>query len=203
VTTGSPAYSCNSDGASHANANTASSCNGGSAYPCYSFAPWSASSTLAYGFAAYNGGSCGDCYQLTFTGKSFNGGNDPGSAALCGKQMIVQVVNVGGIQANQFDIMIPGGGVGGNSATVCATEFGVPVSALGATNGGFLTQCQGQSSVYATQEMCVKSMCSALPGGLRAGCNWFVDWYQAANNPSFTYQKVTCPSALTSVSGLQ
>jgi hypothetical protein len=202
VPSGNPAFSCNVDGTSHANANNGSACGGGNAYACYGFAPWSVSSTLSYGFAAYNGGSCGDCYQLTFTGKSFNGGNDPGSAALCGKQMVIQVVNIGGIASNQFDLMIPGGGVGGNSATVCQTQLAVSASALGATNGGFLTQCQGQSSSYPTQLACVRSMCAALPSGIQAGCNWFVDWYQAANNPSFTFQKVSCPSAITSMSGL-
>ena len=39
-------------------------------------APWSVSSRLAYGFAAFNGGSCGTCYQIEFTGSSSSGSSD-------------------------------------------------------------------------------------------------------------------------------
>lgn len=185
----------------NANPSTQSACSNGSAYACYSFAPIVASSCLAYGFAAFNSGNCGDCYQLTFTGTSKNGGNDPGSAALKGKQMIVQVVNIGDIDQNQFDLMIPGGGVGGNPRG-CPMQWGSSV-ALGATNGGFITQCEGQSTNYSTQETCVQNMCSALPSGIQSGCDWQVSWFGIANNPNLVYEKVTCPSALTQASGLQ
>ena len=111
--------------------------------------------------------------------------------------MVVQVVNIGGIAQNQFDIMIPGGGVGANVGSCNPPQNG-------AQNGGFLTTCEQQSSDYPTRKSCVQKMCAALPSGLQAGCNWFVDWYGAADNPAFMYQKLaSCPSALTSASGLQ
>jgi hypothetical protein len=178
----------------------ASACVGGSSYACYDYSPVAVSSCLAYGFAAFNGGSCGTCYQLTFTGTASHG-SGMGAAALAGKQMIVQAVNIGGIAADQFDIMIPGGGVGANPDT-CGTEWNLSTSQLGATYGGLLTACEQQSTDYATQKSCVKSMCSALPSGLQAGCNWLVDWYETADNPDVVYQQVTCPSALTQISGI-
>ena len=179
---------------------TTSACSGGSSYACYDFSPTAVSSCLAYGFAAFNSGSCGTCYQLTFTGTASHGGGK-GAAAIQGKQMIVQVVNIGGIQPNQFDLMIPGGGVGANANT-CGNEWNLSTSQLGATYGGFLTTCGQQSTDYATQESCVTAACSTLPSGLQTGCNWLVDWFQAADNPDLLYEPIQCPSAITQISGL-
>jgi hypothetical protein len=158
------------------------------------------SDCLAYGFAAFNGGSCGTCYQLTFTGGETHGGG-MGAQLIKGKQLIVQVVNIGGLMSNQFDIMIPGGGVGMNMNT-CGKEWSLSMSQLGTTYGGFLSTCEGMSSTYSTQEACVKTMCATLPSGLQAGCNWLIDWYLAADNPDMMYQQVTCPSELTKISGI-
>jgi hypothetical protein len=152
---------------------------------------------MAYGFAAFNGASCGTCYQLTFTGTATHGGG-PGAAKIKGKQMIVQVVNTGGIASNQFDIMIPGGGVGQNNA--CSNEW--HVSNLGAQYGGFLTQCETQTTNYPMIESCVSSMCATLPSGLQTGCNWIINWYDIADNPDLVYEPVACPSQLTQISGI-
>jgi hypothetical protein len=162
------------------------------------------SNTLAYGFAAFNSGNCGDCYQLQFTGTSNSGTNDVGSQAICGKTMIVQKVNTGGIASNQFDLMIPGGGVGANNA--CSTEWAT--SNIGAQYGGFLTTCQAQSNDYATYKACTQNFCNTVfsagaSADLLAGCDWFVTWYEAANNPNLVYTPVACPAALTQVSGMQ
>jgi Glycosyl hydrolase family 45 len=160
--------------------------------------------TTSYGFVAFNSGTCGDCYELDFTGQSNSqGSGDPGSQQLCGKKMIVQVVNIGSIGANQFDIMIPGGGVGANNA--CSTEWGVSNSALGEQYGGIMSTCQQQSSNYATYSACTKAACTTLfanssEAELLAGCNWFTGWFGNADNPSFKYTKVTCPAALNAQS---
>ena len=174
---------------------------------CYSFAPWAVSDTLAYGFAAFNASSCGQCYQLQFTGQSHNGNADPGSTSLCGKTMIVQVVNIGNITQGQFDLMIPGGGVGQNTGA-CPTQWGVPASMLGDVNGGLLLTCQQQNGSYQAQLSCTKNACASLftssnESSLLAGCNWIADWFGGASNPNVLYQPVACPSAITSVSGLQ
>lgn len=160
--------------------------------------------TTSYGFVAFNSGNCGDCYELDFTGQSNSqGSSDPGSQQLCGKKMIVQVVNIGSIGANQFDIMIPGGGVGANNA--CSTEWGVSDSALGAQYGGIMSTCQQQSSNYATYSACTKAGCATLfanssEAELLAGCNWFTGWFGNADNPSFKYSPVSCPSTLNAQS---
>jgi hypothetical protein len=161
------------------------------------------SDSLAYGFAAFNDGNCGDCYQLQFTGTSSATSDDPGSKAICGKTMIVQKVNTGGIASDQFDLMIPGGGVGANDA--CSTEWGT--SNIGETYGGFLATCQGESGVYATYETCTQTFCqtvfsSSADADLLAGCNWLVTWLAAANNPNLVYTPVACPAAITAVSGM-
>jgi hypothetical protein len=170
-----------------------SACGGGSAFMCWDFAPWSASDTLSYGFAAYNGVACGTCFQLQFTGSSHNG-DGKSTAPLSGKTMIVQVINIGGIEANQFDLLIPGGGVGANNA--CSNQWGS--SDLGATYGGFLTGCSGDKT-------CVQNKCSTVFSSkplLKAGCDWFAGWFNAADNPALKYQKITCPSQITSKTGM-
>jgi Glycosyl hydrolase family 45 len=188
VQSGSPVTSCNQQNQSLGSSfSVDSSCNGGGAFACYDLSPTVVSDTLAYGYAAFNSGACGQCYQLQFTGQSNSVPNDPGSAALCGKTMIVQVVNIGSIGSNQFDIMIPGGGLGLNT-TACPTQWGVSASALGDTNGGFLLSCERQSSDNATQKACTMSSCAQVFTGsdkatLLAGCNWQAGWFEAANNP--------------------
>jgi hypothetical protein len=151
-------------------------------------------SNLSYGYAAHNGGNCGKCYQLDFTGS----GDNTGAQTLAGKIMIVQVVNTGGIAANQFDLLIPGGGVGANNACTGSGKQWGDVSG-GSTYGGFLTTCGYNMS-------CITSMCTAAFGsnsGLMAGCNWFVGWFAAASNPSVKYAEVTCPAELTNKSSLK
>jgi len=106
--------------------------------------------------------------------------------------MIVKVTNTGGdVAGNQMDLMIPGGGVGQNANT-CPTQWKLSASDLGATQGGMLTSCTG---TYSAKKDCVREKCMKLPeGDARKGCLWFVDWYQAADNPQFRYEPINCPS---------
>jgi hypothetical protein len=168
-------------------------------------APWAVSSTLAYGYAAVaNSGSvCGRCYQVEFTGSSHNAGNDPGSAAIKNKTMIVQVTNVGGVQSNQFDLLIPGGGVGDFDA--CTSQWGT--SDIGARYGGFLSSCKSAGS-HSAVKSCVAQRCQNVFGSkgftdLYNGCMWFVDWFEVADNPNLVFIPVTCPAALTTASGMK
>jgi hypothetical protein len=155
--------------------------------------PWEVGPNLSYGFAAFNS-TCGKCYQLDFTGA----GDNPGAQALKGKSLIVQAVNTGGIAADQFDLLIPGGGVGANNA--CTMNGNQWNSAPGGvTYGGFLATCGNNMS-------CVTSMCTAAFGsnsGLMAGCTWFTGWFNGANNPGINYAEVPCPAAITAKSGLK
>ncbi len=191
-TTAVPA--CQKDGTTKiSDRNAKSGCDsGGNAYECFNFAPWYDSATnLSYGFAAYNGGACGACYMLQFTGD----GATASAAAIKGKQMVVQVINIGNIQSGQFDLLIPGGGVGERTAG-CTAQWGNVD--LGATYGGLLTECSGSAS-------CVTDKCATVFAGkpdLIAGCSWFTGWYSAADNPKVIYKQVNCPSQITSKTGV-
>ena len=163
---------------------------------CWNQSPWPLDNTLAYGFAAHNGVPCGRCYQLQFTGTARNG-NAQSAAALNGKTMIVQVTNIGGINADQFDLLIPGGGVGAAGPNACRNQFGQSVD-LGATNGGFLTSCNRDKA-------CVQTRCQSVFNGkpeLLAGCDWFLTWFNGADNPDFIFKQIACPAAITQRSGL-
>lgn len=178
---------------------------GGSAYMCHDFGPWAVSDTLAYGYAAVSMGSdyCGKCFQLQFTGTSHTASNDPGAQALAGKTMIVQAINNGGVGSDQFDILIPGGGVGDFDA--CSSQWGT--SDLGERYGGFYLACQKQHGFNHSQaKACAAQKCQSVfadKPSLLAGCNFFVNWYGAPDNPNLVFKEVACPEALTQQSGLK
>ena len=170
---------------------------GGDTYTCHSMAPWAYSTEVSFGFAAINGVSCGQCFHIQFTGTAGNGGNGPGAAALANKHMIVMATNIGNIQQGQFDLLIPGGGVGDFDG--CTTQWGVDSGQLGARFGGFLSACPGND--LNSRKSCVRDKCESVFGAkglteLYNGCMWFVDWFQAADNPDFRYTQVDCPQEL-------
>ncbi|KAF8863220.1 hypothetical protein BDZ45DRAFT_572426, partial [Acephala macrosclerotiorum] len=159
--------------------NAVSGCSGGDAYMCSNESPWAVSDDLAYGYAAVNiaGGSedswCCACYELTFT-----------SGAVAGKKMVVQATNTGGdLGSNQFDISMPGGGVGIFNG--CTAEWGAPSSGWGAQYGGISS----------------RSDCDAFPAALQAGCYWRFDWFEGCDNPTVEFTQVACPAAITENSG--
>ncbi|KAI6862698.1 glycoside hydrolase family 45 protein [Hortaea werneckii] len=174
-----PITTCDADDNPLSDANAKSGCDGGSAYMCSDQSPWAVSSDLAYGFAAVSipGGSesswCCACYELTFT-----------STSIAGKKMIVQATNTGAdLGEGQFDLAIPGGGVGIYNG--CTDEWGAPSSGWGAQYGGIST-----------------NTCSNFPSALQPGCNFrFGDFFEGADNPSVDYKQVTCPKALTDKTG--
>ena len=182
--------SCGADGVSQNGGSSA--CSGGSAYACYSQAPRYVGDNVSYGYIAVPNPSCGTCYHLQFTGTGQHNTNDPGSKNIAGKHMIVKVTNTGGdVAGNQFDLMIPGGGVGQNPNT-CPNQWKLSASDMGSMYGGFLSACTG---TYAAKKDCVRTKCLKLPDGdVRKGCLWFVDWYQIADNPNFRYEQTNCPS---------
>jgi hypothetical protein len=167
-------------------------------------APQVVSPTLAYAFAAFDGAGCGTCYQLTFTGTSNTGNADEGSQQICGSSIIVQVINTGGLAQGQFDLLLPGGGVGQNDA--CTTQFNVPASSLGDTFGGLMLTCeQNDNYNYSEYTQCTISACQTLfanSATMDTGCDFIINWMKGANNPNLMYTQVACPSALTNVSGV-
>ncbi|PMD41923.1 glycoside hydrolase family 45 protein [Hyaloscypha variabilis F] len=153
--------------------------SGGTAYMCSNQSPWAVSDTLAYGFAATTiaGGTesswCCACYELTFT-----------SAPLVGKKLIVQTTNTGSdLSSNQFDLAIPGGGVGQFNG--CTNEWGAPSQGWGQQYGGVSS----------------RSACDSFPAALKAGCYFRFDWFKGADNPAVTFKQVACPAAITAKSG--
>lgn len=169
-------------------------CNGGSGGVCDIQAPWAASDNLAFAFAAVPaglGGECGKCFLLTFDGNTHNGGSGANTSGLRGKQMVIMVSNIGGdVGSNQFDIMIPGGGVGKFNG--CGAQLGI--NSTGAQYGGFITDCKSDPS-------CVKQKCSVFSKfpKLQAGCEFSATWMGGANNPSFKFEELeSCPSEISS-----
>ncbi len=191
-----PIKSCSQSNQTLSDNNAKNACEGGgTAFMCWQDSPWSVGDKLSYGFAAASGGNyvCGRCYHLQFSGSSHNG-SGTSTQALNGKHMIVQVINNGGVAADQFDLLIPGGGVGALNA--CNTQWGT--ADLGAQYGGFLAGCNGDVN-------CVKQKCQTVFNGkqdLLDGCNWFLGWFGAADNPNFTFKQIACPSDITNKSGL-
>jgi len=174
-----PVQTCAKDGVTVLDANTASACNSGTAYTCNNNQPWAADSNLAYGYVAgaLDGlgewDSCCACYELTFT-----------SGPVSGKKMVVQITNTGGdLGTNHLDIQMPGGGVGIFNG--CTSQWGAPSNGWGAQYGGVSTRAD----------------CDQLPSQLRAGCYWRFDWFLNADNPNYTYTRVTCPAVLTNNTG--
>jgi Glycosyl hydrolase family 45 len=192
-----PIKSCSESDQTLSDNNATNACqSGGTAYMCWGDAPWAVGDDLAYGFAAASAGNyvCGRCYHIQFDGSTHNGGAQSGSAGLSSKHMIVQIINNGGVAADQFDLLIPGGGVGALNA--CTAQWGT--SDLGAQYGGFLAGCNGDTG-------CVQQKCQTVFSGkpdLLAGCAWFLGWFNAADNPNFTYTQIACPSDITNKSGL-
>jgi hypothetical protein len=182
--------SCGADGVSSDGGDSA--CGGGSAYACYNQAPRAVGDNVSYGYVAVPNPSCGTCYHIQFTGTGQHNQGDPGSVAISGKHMIVKVINTGGdVGGNQFDLMIPGGGVGINPNT-CPDQWDADAGALGPPSGGFLAACAGD---YNQKKQCVRDKCNLIPAGdARDGCFWFVDWMQIADNPQFRYDPIECPS---------
>ena len=202
---------------------------GGTAHACLDHAPFvatrdDASNRTAYAFAATPGfdprRTCGTCFELRFTGFARAGSrlvHDVGAAQLnfsrSGKRLIVQATNIGyDVAPGQFDLMIPGGGVGLFDA--CSVQWRVEagqVPLLGRQYGGLLSQCLETEPLSVTdashRKACVRRHCHALYGAVPrlasalAGCLWSVDWLEAADNPEHLWRPVECPAALIALSG--
>ncbi|MBR2469528.1 MAG: glycosyl hydrolase family 5 [Fibrobacter sp.] len=188
---------------------TVSACdNGGFAFACTDMIPVAVNDTLAYAFVAGPPTQgCGKCYHFQYDGHFHNEGdyNKPKEThkALAGKHIIAMASNIGHDVdggTTQFDLMVPGGGVGAFDALSRQTGFDMRNGIEG--YGGFLTNCQREIGTDASLEAyqsCVKGYCSrafsSIPNLLQ-GCNWFADWFMAADNPNFYWEEVECPQYL-------
>ena len=120
--------------------------------------------------------------------------------------MIVQATNVGpDVGEGQFDLAIPGGGVGLFNA--CTAQWGLlkssPISRLRIVLTRFLCSIGAPASGWGAQYGGLSSdTCSELPKALQPGCAFrFGDWFEGADNPKVDWEKVTCPKAITDKTG--
>ncbi len=92
--------------------------------------------------------------------------------------------NAGGdLGGGQFDILIPGGGVGLFNG--CSSQWGAPADGWGNRYGGVSSEAE----------------CNQLPGELQEGCRWRFQWFENADNPEMNYYEVGCPAELIDRSG--
>ena len=176
-------------------------CSGGQNTTCTSQIPIIASDKVAYAFAAVpaaDGGKCGKCFALTFTG----GGKYESKAnhqALQGKTLVVMASNIGGdVNHGQFDIMIPGGGRGAFDG--CG-QMGW--GSQGEQYGGLLSDCEKQvgydGDLLSKRKECLKNKCNEVfknDEQAKEGCMFLATWMEAAGNPNHEFKEVECPQAL-------
>ena len=175
-------------------------CSGGGLMTCTSQIPFTVDGCTEMGFAfaavpASDGGSCGKCYQLTFdgTGKYSTDGNHK---AIKGKKLIIMTTNIGGdVQQGQFDIMIPGGGVGMFNG--CSS---MGWGAQGEQYGGLLSDCEKESNYAAARTLsCLEKKCASVfsnDNEAKQGCLFLAGFMHAAGNPNHKYVEVECPDVL-------
>jgi len=203
---GNPTKSCGNDGITKLDNDAKNKCmDGGDAHTCYSQAPWKVTDQVAYGFAAsHTNGDCGKCFRLTFKGTTQHAANSNALNHIKGKIMVVKISNIGGdVGGNQFDLMIPGGGLGAFDGFTMQTGVNGSVLSSSERYGGFVTDCGGGNEgngALSTLQTCVKNKCTSAftNTDLKAGCDFYADWAGAANNPQFDFVEVTCPSELNS-----
>ena len=186
--------------------NAKSMCEGGPATACLDQIPMVVNDQLAYAFAASPGAGanvCGKCFQLTFTGEG-KYETKMNHKKLQGKKLIVMSSNIGyDVSGGQFDIMIPGGGVGLFNG--CANILG---NNLGKTYGGLLSDCEDEvgwngsdEEIYEKRKSCLTQKCNSAFGGKAQalqGCLFLANWMEAAGNPLHNYEEVACPDQLKS-----
>lgn len=201
---GNEARMCTASGSKISNYNETSICAGGSASTCTSQIPIVVNDNLAYAFAAVpasNGGACGKCFALTFDGTGKYETKGP-HQSLKGKVLVVMASNVGtDVTQGQFDVMIPGGGVGIYNG--CAA-FGW--GSQGEQYGGLLSDCEKEvgysksgSALTSARKSCLVSKCNTVfsnDSQAKQGCLFLANWMNAAGNPNHTYREVECPAAL-------
>lgn len=200
---GGQAKVCDSRGKNPIGNGSGSVCSNGAGAACTSQIPFTVDGCEEYGFAfaavpASNGGQCGKCFQLTFTGEGHYSSTNGNTRKLKNqnKKLIIMVTNIGGdVNQGQFDIMIPGGGVGLFNG--CAN---MGWGAQGEQYGGLLSDCEKETNYSAGKyascltEKCNKSF--ANDEEAKKGCLFLATWMNAAGNPEHNYVEVECPEVL-------
>ena len=204
---GNECKQCDAKGKTISDKNARSMCDGGPATTCISQVPFTVSgcSNIGFAFAAVPGASfsfCGRCFELSFTGEG-KYETKLNHKKLKGKKLIVMASNIGyDVAGGQFDIMIPGGGVGLFNG--CSSIFG---NNLGAQYGGLLTDCENQvgwsgsdNDIYNRRKTCLSQKCGSVFANnskAKSGCLFLANFMEAAGNPLHTFKEVQCPTELS------
>ena len=193
-------------------------CSGGYQTTCTSQIPFTIDgcSDMAFAFAAvpaYDGGKCGKCFQLTFTGTGKYHGNADGTTgdknhqAIKGKKLIIMASNVGDdVQSGQFDIMIPGGGFGKFNG---CSQMGWNIDSKYYNEykyGGLLSDCEEEigysgnaNKISQKRKQCLTEKCGQMFSNdpeAKEGCLFLATWMEAAGNPMHEFTEVECPEVL-------
>ncbi|KAJ8978007.1 hypothetical protein NQ317_004552 [Molorchus minor] len=178
--TESPVRGCAIDGVTTIDIEEQSGCGSGGSYMCTDQNPYAANATFAYGFTA----------------ASFVGGTDYSMCCRClllewihdetGRQFVVQVTNTGGdLLNNQFDLGIPGTGVGYQTQG-CVKQWNAPETGWGEQYGGLSSEDQ----------------CVEMPEALQPGCRFKFEWmWHNLPDNQLTFTEVVCPKQITDISG--
>ena len=201
---GNEARQCDSSMNLLSDYNAASKCDGGPATTCLSQIPFTIDGcdNMGFAFAAVPGAGpsvCGRCFLLSFTGEG-KYETKKNHRALANKKLLVMASNIGyDVAGGQFDVMIPGGGVGLFNG--CSGIFS---GNLGATYGGLLSDCENEvgwsmddETMYTRRKECLVGKCNTVfSGDAKTGCLFLANFLEAAGNPLHTYKEVECPQFL-------
>ena len=201
---GNPTKTCDAKGKNNIGNGSGSVCSGGQGATCTSQIPFAVEGCEEYGFAfaavpAFKGGSlCGRCFQLTFTGQGHYNSTNANTQKLKskGKKLIVMATNIGGdVGDGQFDVLIPGGGVGMFNG---CSQMGW--GGQGEQYGGLLSDCEKETGYKAAQYgKCLTEKCNKAFGNdeeAKKGCMFLVEWMESAGNPEHNFVEVECPDVL-------
>ena len=202
---GNEARQCDSSMNLITDTNAASKCDGGPSTTCLSQIPFTIEGcdNLGFAFAAVPGNGpnvCGRCFLLEFTG-SGKYETKLNHQKLKGKKLVVMASNIGYDVANmQFDVMIPGGGVGIFNG--CAGIFS---GNMGAQYGGLLSDCENEvgyggddQTIYTKRKSCLVEKCNSTfqQTAAKEGCLFLANFMEAAGNPLHNFKEVECPQVL-------
>ena len=204
---GNEARECDANMNILTNKNSKNICeNGGISTTCLSQIPFTIDGCdeLGFAFAAVPGGGpsiCGRCFALEFTGEGKYEIRTP-QKKLKGKKLIVMASNIGyDVASSQFDIMIPGGGVGNYNG--CDNILGTN---LGQQYGGLLADCESsvgysysEDIIYEKRKECLTNKCNTVfanKATAREGCLFLANFLESAGNPLHNFKEVECPQVL-------
>ena len=203
---GNEARQCDAQMNIISNPNESSMCDGGRSTTCLSQIPFTIKGcdNLGFAFGAVPGAGpnvCGRCFLLSFTGQG-KYETKLNHQKLAQKKLVVMASNIGyDVAGGQFDIMIPGGGVGLFNG--CANILG---NNMGAQYGGLLSDCENEvgwsgsdDDIYRKRKECLSNKCKTVfanKANAKAGCLFQAEFMEAAGNPLHTFEEIECPQVL-------